>query len=227
MPEITKLYEQTLQNNKAVDPAMLDQINKDITRTYSNKKYFNDIKGKQGYEKLQRLLITISTIKGISYTQGMNFIAASLLWHCDEDIAFYIIKELFERLDVYGNYKADLSGILYHVDKFFGTYLRLNNRRVYDNLVSKDILPQMIIPEWFVTLGMSMVPLTHHIDIIFMLTHHGWVYLYTVIKNYLEYLYNYYEHTDFSETMGIIKNCMVPGGTKISIQWNRILETIN
>jgi Rab-GTPase-TBC domain len=32
----------------------------------------------------------------IGYVQGMNFIVASLLYHCDEEIAFWIFVSLLE-----------------------------------------------------------------------------------------------------------------------------------
>lgn len=221
--QIEQTYKHVLKNTK-LDEVNMSQIHKDIIRTYSNKRYFNNEKEKRGYERLERLLISISSFENIGYVQGMNFIAASMIWHCDEDISYIIIRELFIRIEAQNHYTYDLSGIQTHVTRFYYDYLRLQAKNVYECLENKEVAPQMILPEWFVTLGTSTVPLLYHADMIYMLIKHGWGYLYSVIRNYLVTLYEYYRDADFSETMGIVKNYTLDGNTKINLDWAKILK---
>ncbi len=73
------------------------QLRKDIARTFSTYKYFEkDNSGKNsGFKRLYRLLNCISNYKSIGYLQGMNFIAAAFLYHCEEEYAYFLVKELF------------------------------------------------------------------------------------------------------------------------------------
>lgn len=210
--------------NSRTDDATVSQIHKDIVRTYSHTRYFNNDSQKQGYAKLNRLLRAISGFEDIGYVQGMNFIAASILWHCDEDIAFYIIRELFIRLEAKFHYAGDLSGIQANINNFHYEYLKLQERNIYTCLEDKGIIPQMILPEWFVTLGISSVPLSYHTDLVYMLIKYGWGYLYSVIKDYLAALYEYFKDAEFGEAMNIIKSCKSRDNTKISFNWDKVLQ---
>lgn len=213
-----------IENEKYVKDENKIQIKKDIVRTYSNTKYFNSEKNKEGHDRLQRLLQSLCHYKKIGYVQGINFIAASFLWHCDEDIAYFIIVNLFKTLKVEHNYTSDLSGIQAKTSFFFDSYLQDNHNDIHTNLVEKEILPQMILPEWFVTLGSSIIPLQHHIAFFTNLYRKGWSYLYKVISNYLGSLFPYFQYEDFGGTVIVIKNCKGDGGEKIHISWADILE---
>ncbi len=76
-------YNKALKNS-ILDKKSEDQIRKDLNRTFNDHKYYKSSQF-QGFFKLERLLKVISDYKGISYIQGFNFIAASLLQHCDEE----------------------------------------------------------------------------------------------------------------------------------------------
>ena len=220
-----QIYNQyMIESDRYVKEANRIQIKKDITRTYSNTKYFNSEK-KEGHERLRRLLESLSHFRKIGYVQGINFIAASFLWHCDEDLAYFIIVNLFSVLQVEKNYTSDLSGIQEKTSFFFDAYLKDHCREIHANLTEKDILPQMILPEWFVTLGSSIIPLQHHISFFMNLYQKGWIYLYKVIGNYLQALFPYFQAEDFGGTIIVIKNCKGEGGEKIHIRWTQILET--
>ena len=220
--ELFDAYTRVLQTSK-VSQQNLTQIEKDIKRTFSAQNYFNDSENRKGYMRLQRLLQAISCYKDIGYVQGMNYIAASLLWHCEEDISYYIMMSLYESLEAYKNYTDNLSGIQCHVDEFYSQYLKYNCNEIYENLEEKDIIPQMLFPEWFVTLGTSIIPLRHHALIFYNLIKHGWYYLYNILQNYLRFLYPYFQNEDFGCTLLIIKNGKFEDGQLIDIDWERIL----
>lgn len=110
-----------LQTDAEIDSKSQKQITLDVSRTFPGSKYFKREGG--GLVELQRLLecfakydpqigknsfkymliLIINTIL-IGYVQGMNFIAASFLYHAEEYIAFWLLVmmfELFEMRDIY------------------------------------------------------------------------------------------------------------------------------
>ena len=52
--------------------------------------------------------------KGLGYVQGMNFLAAALIWHCSADAAFWLYTSLLENNQLRKNY----------IDGFVGFYQR-------------------------------------------------------------------------------------------------------
>lgn len=83
---------------KEVEPIVKTWIDNDVKRTFSGSK---ELSTEEFRIKLTRLLECIALIyPQIGYVQGMNFIAATLLYHCDEYCSFGIIKILFEQLEL-------------------------------------------------------------------------------------------------------------------------------
>ena len=78
------------------------QIVRDITRTYPKVPFFSN-KG-EGIVILQRILLSYAVhVKQIGYTQGMNFICATLLYHAKEYVAFHLFAIIMEKYlcDIY------------------------------------------------------------------------------------------------------------------------------
>jgi hypothetical protein len=203
-----------------------EQILKDITRTFSKFKYFNKNTNCQGYDRLHRLLIALSTYKTIGYVQGINFIAASFLWHCDEEFAYFVITELFRIMKVEEIYTNNLLGVQVKSQTYFGEYLRNGAPEVFENLNEKEILPIMIFAEWIVTLGFSIVPIDFHKKLIKGLVKFGWEYLYQVILKYLKYLFEVYKDLDFGETLIVIKGSnedKIIEKFGLALNWEKIL----
>ena len=200
--KILSNYQKILKTS-IISPDKLSQIHKDIKRTYSNQGYFNS-KTEKGFKKLERLLVSISRFKKIGYVQGMNFIAASFLWHCEEEIAYFIIIKIFEIIEAEKYYTINLSGIIDHCKNFW-KFLKKDNKEITDNLENKGILSEMILPEWFITLGSNIVPLKYHVFIFRGIIYNGWDYFYDLLKRVLLQLFPFYEKWDFSETLLILK----------------------
>ncbi|EGR28744.1 TBC domain protein [Ichthyophthirius multifiliis] len=88
------------------------QIEKDIQRTLPQIEMFQQ---QQYINKLKIILENISLYDpNIGYVQGMNMIAASLLFHCEEYIAFWIFQMIFEKLEMRDIYKQHLPGLSKH-----------------------------------------------------------------------------------------------------------------
>lgn len=188
-----------------------EQIIKDIKRTYSSTKYFNKGPEDDGFKRLYRLLIALSGYKRygdckIGYVQGMNFIAASFLWHCNEESAFFLILKMFDKLNMEDIYGDNLQKVEEKAQYFMTQVLESRNTDIFDNLRQKEITPIMILAEWIITLGFSVVPMEQHINLMFGLLEKGWDYLYSVLLWYFRKLAPLFKNRDFADTMQIIKN---------------------
>lgn len=87
---------QALVSRRSVSQDTLEQIQRDIPRTYPDMEELATVEFKS---KLVRVLTAIAAeYRGVGYVQGMNFIIAYLLIHCerDEDKAFRIFQILME-----------------------------------------------------------------------------------------------------------------------------------
>jgi hypothetical protein len=54
----------------------------------------------------------------IGYVQGMNFIVGSLLFHCDEVLAFWLFVSLIEDFELREVFKPGLPGLYKHCQVF-------------------------------------------------------------------------------------------------------------
>ena len=120
---LKKTYEK-LFTEAEIDAKSQKQIKLDVSRTFPEHKYYSAEGG--GLSELQRVLecfarydpqvgklITLYFLKSnyiiiilVGYVQGMNFIAASFLYHAEEYVAFWLLVmmfELFEMRDIYQN----------------------------------------------------------------------------------------------------------------------------
>ncbi len=50
----------------------------------------------------------------IGYVQGMNFVVASLLLHCSEEITFWLLISLVEDYDMRNIYRPEVPGLYQH-----------------------------------------------------------------------------------------------------------------
>ncbi len=71
------------------------QIQRDLNRSFPNCPLFAE--NKAGQRQLERVLMTFTKYDPkIGYVQGMNFIVGALLYHCSEEIAFWLFVSLIE-----------------------------------------------------------------------------------------------------------------------------------
>lgn len=188
-----------------------EQIVKDIKRTYSSTKYFNKQTSEDGFNRLHRLLVALSGYRKngdsrISYVQGMNFIAASFLWHCNEESAYFLIVQMFDKLSMEDVYFDNLQRVEERTEYFMNQVLKNVSTDIYDNLRQKEITSVMILAEWVITLGFSVVPIERHINLITGILDKGWDFLYSVLIRYFKKLYPYFRDKDFADTLQVIKN---------------------
>lgn len=146
------------------DAATLDQIAKDVRRTHSSFAHFAQ-RG-PAHDRLLNVLVCAAELDGVGYVQGLNFIAAALLYHCEEHYAFFALRRLFAAVDARGLYGDSLEGVLAEVERFFEESLAGACPEAFRDLQAKDLPPTALFTEWFVTLGTSVVPLKHHLPLL-------------------------------------------------------------
>ena len=89
---ITKMAEKT------ASPSIKEDIQKDVVRTFNANKYLSQDATKRRLELLLECMAL--TYPHTAYVQGMNFIAGTLLYHCDEYTSLGVVKILFEQLEL-------------------------------------------------------------------------------------------------------------------------------
>lgn len=106
-----------LVNHEVLDEKVYEQIMKDVPRTFSHKVFFSE--GEDGPPKLERVLKALSTFDPqLGYVQGMNYLAASFLFHCEEHIAFWNVVALYEKLEFRDIYLPGFPGLSKHIQVF-------------------------------------------------------------------------------------------------------------
>jgi hypothetical protein len=71
------------------------QIRRDLNRSFPDCTFF--AVNSPGQIALERLLISLCKYDpSIGYVQGMNFVAGALLYHCSEEVAFWLLVSLIE-----------------------------------------------------------------------------------------------------------------------------------
>ena len=90
------------------------QIAVDIKRTFQEEPYFCSEEGRMAMTRLLNSISKHSSSAG--YTQGMNNIAGSLLFHSDEVIAFELILRALNDYHLKEVHMAKLPGFYHHCE---------------------------------------------------------------------------------------------------------------
>jgi hypothetical protein len=153
------------------------QIELDLMRTYPDEAYFSGT----GKGALRRVLIAFAKYDpSLGYVQGMNFIAAALLWHSTEAEAFWLIVALMEDYELRDNYMPGLPGLSKHTQIIeLLTFERLP--KLHLTFAQHRVQPDMYLTEWVISLFGSL--LTVH-DMGYLLDQffaQGWLFFYKLV----------------------------------------------
>ena len=115
--------------------------------------------------------------------QGMNFIMASLIYHCNEEIAYFIFCALMNRNhEIRSIYSPpNMPGIIYHVN-IIEQLIKFKNTEVNEFLEENLGLctHQMYLLDWIIPLFTSVMPIDKSILFIDQFLKGGWVYFYKI-----------------------------------------------
>lgn len=103
---------------------MYTDIDADIERTFTDIEFFQQEKTKNS---LKRILIALTNYEQtVGYVQGMNFIAAVLLYHAGEVAAFWLMCALIDKYNLKDVLQPGFPGLNQHNE--------IIQRRVMDEL---------------------------------------------------------------------------------------------
>lgn len=159
VPEDSSHYYETLHKINYDDEyllASIKQINLDVSRTFLESAYFS--KG-LGSQVLQRVLYAIARYNPhLGYVQGMNYIVATLLYHCTESDAFWLFLKLVYNYELVENFLPQLPGLEKH--SHIVEFLLIEHLpNLNEHLMQAGVIPQMYITEWCITLFTTLMNL--------------------------------------------------------------------
>jgi len=104
-------YQKMLEVHQDVFNEAEHQIDLDLSRTFPQHPFFKQ-KNSLGRVQMKRILIALSWRNPyVAYAQSLNFIVATLLLHCDEESAFWLLVELVEEILPRNYYNPKLVGL--------------------------------------------------------------------------------------------------------------------
>ena len=107
----------------------------------------------------------------------MNFIAGSLLYHCHEEIAFWLFVTLIEDLELRDVYEPQLPGLYKHcfiISRLVSEYLP----DIHSHFLEHNILTEMYAGDWIFCLFMNVIPLDISHQFLDMFFKEGWLFFY-------------------------------------------------
>jgi len=204
-PYLKQTYEKMLRNDDLKDLEAVTQIEKDLHRTNPDWKFLSPEIG--GAKILGRILATFSKYDPtLGYVQGMNFIAAALLYHAEEYLAFWLMALIFETFEMRDIYLPGLPGLSKHcqiIDILISNYLP----SIYTHFCKYDIKVQLFCTEWILALFGSVIPIDKMTDFYEHMLKDGWPFFYKLIMAFLSNFKNaLLRETDFTGIFTILKS---------------------
>jgi len=223
-------YEKILSENKLVDIEYARQIQKDLPRTSPQNKYFAE--GSPGIKSLENVLNTFAKYDPqIGYVQGMNFIAASLLFHADEYVTFWILVMIFEIFEMRDIYLPRLPGLSKHcqiIDMLIFNY----QPSIYLHLCEHEIKVDVFCTEWILALFASVIPVENMANFYDILLSEGWPFFYKIILAFLQHFEKQIKAEDdlvgiltvLKSQNHIIKNAKNGIKNPMTVDWNNLFQ---
>ena len=178
-----KIYPKVLSlaNNQPEDPQLL----LDISRTFPKVDYFGNGLGKNVLSRMLHGFIAYNP--NLGYVQGMNYIAATLLWHSTEVDAFWLFVVLFEDFELRDNFIPGFPGLTkhYHIIDFL---INHHLPELYTHFLNLSISVQMFCTEWIMTLFTSIIPLEFSFRVLGNFFKFGWVFFYKLCLEFIKRL---------------------------------------
>lgn len=134
------------------------------------------------------MLIAIAwDMKEIGYVQGMNFIAASLLLHCDEVVTYWLFSKLILHFNLSKLYSFDMCGFTSHLDRL-SHFIEIEDNEIHALISHKmydSSLLEIILQNWIFTLLTSEIPLMLNHKFFLGFIWEGWICFYWLVYQVL------------------------------------------
>ena len=216
-PNPEEVYDKLLSLAKAQPENA--QLDLDLPRTFPDVDYFATGTGRAA---LSRIMHTFSAYSpSLDYVQGMNYIAATLLWHATEEDAFWLFVVLIEDFELRDNFITGFPGLHkhYHAIEFL-VYHDLP--LLYNHFLNANIAVQMFATEWIMTLFTSVIPLEQSQRVLNKFFKYGWTFMY---KLCLEIITRLKGKLLLARNTAEILNILKPDRNSIK-QWNSFVKSM-
>lgn len=120
--------------------------------------------------------------------QGMNFIAASLLLHCDEVVAYWLFSKLILHFNLSKLYSFNMVGFQSHLDRL-SHYIEIEDEEIHamvSHKVFESSVLEIILQNWIFTLLTSEIPLMLNHKFFHAFIREGWISFYKLVFKVLE-----------------------------------------
>jgi len=167
----------------------------------------------------------------IGYVQGMNFIAASLLFHAEEYVTFWILVMIFEIFEMRDIYLPRLPGLSKHcqiIDMLIFNY----QPSIYLHLCEHEIKVDVFCTEWILALFASVIPVENMANFYDILLSEGWPFFYKIILAFLQHFEKLIKAEDdlvgiltvLKSQNHIIKNSKNGIKNPMTVDWNSLFQ---
>jgi len=149
-------YKKKLQDARERS-AVAKQIELDVPRTFPGHAWLDSL---EGQKRLENVLLAYSMHNpSVGYCQSMNYVVALLLLVLDkrEDLVFFILIALIERILFEGVYEPNLVGCQIEM-KSLGDLLSMKLPKLARHLDSMHCEMSLIATDWFLCLFCTSVP---------------------------------------------------------------------
>lgn len=165
------------QNKDIVDAITEDQIVKDLDRTFQKFQLFRTKETKSKLLRILKSLVAYDRSNG--YTQGMNFLAASFVLHCEESVTFWLCTGLLEKYEIREIYSDGFSGMYKHI-RVFEELLEKYLPSIHQQFQDFDVLPEMYLTTWILTFMCSYLPIPWLSKYLNEFFKHSWTSFYAI-----------------------------------------------
>lgn len=163
---------------------MYSDIDADVERTFTDMEFFQKESTKSS---LRRILIALTNYEQtVGYVQGMNFIAAALLYHAGEVAAFWLMCALIDKYQLKDILQPGLPGLNHHneiIQQRVSEELPDLHRHLQANFVSVPLLTT----DWVIGLFMNCLPLELTASFLDNFFKEGWKAFYDLAIGILRY----------------------------------------
>ena len=212
-----RLSEIATLKNKFPDPQLIDvskvgkqvleDIDKDVDRTYPEHDLFTLEAGGRGQDSLRSILVWYAAVDAdVEYCQGMSFVAGLLLTYFTAEEAFYCFYHCLHDMGLRHMYLpglVDLQRRLHVLTQLGWVYIE----PLWQHLTDQHVDPMMYATEWFMTLfcrGFDFALSTRVVEI-FMFE--GYKIIYRVALTILKSMEKQLMAEDFEGILHLLRNC--------------------
>ncbi|KAL9649154.1 hypothetical protein ABK040_009458 [Willaertia magna] len=178
-------YKKMLQVHKNIYNEAEYQIDLDLSRTFPQHVNFKYPTSK-GRLQMKRILIAFSWRNPyISYCQSLNFIVATLLLHCDEETAFWLLVVLLEDILPMNYYNPHLTGV--RIDsKVFEELVKNRLPKLFNHFQQLQLDCSVFCSGWFMRCFIDVFPVETFLRILDLLFSEGSKILFRAALAYLK-----------------------------------------